>query len=527
MADIFQDTFPGTPPSFSEGEVPTPTKFTDWAALANSGMRLLDRAIGDVWGEQTQVQVDSTEYILSTWNDRPLNIANLARLIGPASALNPGRLGNRSVLIAFDGTDIPANVHEFQLPEPSLLINQTGKVFSINVDVSMSDNHLGKQLNTIDNTVFATHRSSKTECTADGHYNVDKQGRVYCYKETGTYGATSRDYYTDMLWDTYSMARMNVIPDINETTTLCTVAAAASGKQLITLPAVTKLPSYDDDGTVRTLPGSMTARLPASITTQLDSGDTIPEGFVYLWDTVNDEICTNAAGNFIVFQYASASTLYALNTTNLVSANNTTYRLITVGATITETLGELTYNFRNHAHTEDSRQGQPIDHSNLIGGKITAEEIDSVYGTDFGGFRHSVIEGHDHPQYLMRYGWDSGIDPGNQDNAMLGHLYMASVVNDYRDVDAYKTASKESYQICFGSTSSNYLYLNADGDMELSVASGNFDFAQCTFGRMPTQSTGADPSGGTPGAGTFIFDTSNKKLYIHDGSNWLETAALS
>lgn len=520
MADTFQNTFPDSI-SFTIGEQPDHTKFTGWASQTESGMRLLDRVIGDVWGEQKQSRVTGGTFPLSTWSDRPLNIANLARLIGPASALNPGRLGTKSILVTFCGSDIPADVHEFQLPEPSLIINQTAKVFSISVDVSMSDNHLGKQLNTIDPAVFATHRSSRVACTANGHYYVDRQGRVYCFQETGLYGATSRNYYTDMLWDTYSTARMNVIPDINETTTLCTVALAANSKQLITLPAITGLPSYNDDGTTRTLPGTLTcAFLPYAITDPLSSGDTIPEGFVYLWDTDTDEICTNDAGGFIVFEYATAGTLYAI-TTNLDTGSNR-YRLITVGTTITETLGELTYNFRNHEHTTDSRQGQPVDHGNLSGLLINDDEIKDAdaYNEDLGGFRHSTIGSNDHPQYLLRYGYKDNVDIPNQDNAMLGHLFMAANVASYKDEDDYKTAGA-SQKIMFGNIN-NYIYLNASGDLELAVNNGAFNFTNCLAGIMPVEPSGGPPTGYPPAVdGVFVFDIVSSVLWISLSGGWV------
>jgi len=524
MSDIFDDTFPNSV-TFTTGEQPSHAKFTGWATQTDGGMRLLDRAIGDVWGEEKQTRTGA-DFTLSTWSDRPLNIANLARLIGPASALNPNRLGTKSILVTFSGSDIPAGVHEFQLPEPSLIINQTGRVFTINIDVGMAVHHLGYQLDIIDPGVFGTHQDARDDCTSNGDYHVDTQGRVYCYQVTGTYADVLRRYYTDMLWDTYSMSRMNVIPDINETTTLCTVSAAASNKQLIVLPIITDLPGYDDDGTTRTLPGTPSARayLPYAITSTLSNGDTIPEGLVYLWDTDTGEICTNDDGDFIVFNYYQTGRLYAV-TTNLEACSDR-YRLITVGTTITETLGELVHNFRVHEHTIDSRQGQPVDHGNLSGLLMSDEEVDDAYSEDWGGFRHSNIGSNDHPQYLMRYGWDDGLDPPNQDNAMLGALFMGTYVSSYKDIDDYRSAAQDSHPIYFGSTD---VYIEqGDGDLiAAAFGGGNFNFANSTFGVMPTQATGADPAGGTPESGAFIFDTNNKKLYIYDGASWLETAALS
>jgi hypothetical protein len=465
MADKFRDTFP-IAVSFSKGEQPAETKFDGWAGQTNTGLYTVEKALGDLWGERVQSK-SSGSYLLSTWDSplRPPQIANLARLIGPASALNPHMVGrNAWGTVTFNATDIPAGVHEWQLPYPPLSIGGTAPAYTVAIDTLSASGRIVYELNAIDGTAFQTHQASRKLCVATGDFHIDTDGKVYSYTATGTYGSSSHDYLSEAPWDYYDRSTPNVIPDMHETSTLCTITDLGSNLYTVALPAITKVPGYDASGSALTPPAPLAsgAFLPAAITQQgLSVGDTIPEGFIYIWDDeAGDEDSAGAIVEGVTFTYLSTTSVRATSAITPLAEENDRYRIITCGTTITEAVANQQHALRNHSHnlpgTDDvMHQGKPIDHGSLVGNVMSDADVyesgsEGGFAIDFGGARDSDVPGNDHPQYLMRYGYEDSVDAQNQDNAMLGDLFMAAVQSDYKVTGDYTDNSVSSRKILFG-----------------------------------------------------------------------------
>ena len=98
---------------FVRGEQPSNEKFTGWAAQTDAGLEQVAKAVGDIWSEQFATNS------LFVASHRPQHIMNLARLIGPASALNPMRpvtpASRVEYNVTLDANDKTININEFNL----------------------------------------------------------------------------------------------------------------------------------------------------------------------------------------------------------------------------------------------------------------------------------------------------------------------------------------------------------------------------------------------------------------------------
>jgi len=465
---------------FTQGEQPSGAKFQGWAAQTEAGLNKISTIVGDVWSEN----FPSVNLFVHT--ERPSTIANLARLIGPASMLNPLRQGRQELTETLDASTIPAGVNEFSLVDdcgcsPPLDWSGTFPAGTLSVNSSIET-----ALGNISGSVFSSRKNSKDAVTSSGDYYVDLNGRVFTFDKTGSYSGTET-YTTKMYPDTYDGATMNVIPDFNQTTPLCN-ATSETGYFKVQLPTLTKYQHRDslgnllEPGDVGAPPNDgsgVQALVPRvlSDTTgmNLSAGDAIPEGFMYLWDDTNKEIVSGAS-----FLYDTTSSVRVTGAT--LEETNTRYRLITVGNTITEHLAWLTRRFDVHDHS-GREHGFAINHADLSKMHIDASTVSSEWSLTVSS-PPSTISGNDHPQYLSRYGWVSSLDAGQYDNAMLGHLFMAA---DYSDFTAnnYNTSAHSSKRIYFGHQYT-FIYKDASNNlifdaMNLFVNEGDTD-AKITFG---------------------------------------------
>src|SRR5688572_20053384 len=113
--------------TFVSGETPSPAKLNAITAQARRSALECEQAIGDIHGEsypytsaspttlsQAHGKHPTTGVPLSGSEERKLDIVNLARLVGPASNMNPRMInGEREIEEA-----IPVGVHEFELEYP-------------------------------------------------------------------------------------------------------------------------------------------------------------------------------------------------------------------------------------------------------------------------------------------------------------------------------------------------------------------------------------------------------------------------
>ncbi len=470
--------------SFVQGEQPDSGKFSGWANQTDAGLTRLAKGMGDLWGVEFE---DNRLY--TDWR-RPPHIMNLARLIGPASAINPMRPVAPATRIEYDVEidpgDIPDGVNEFNLRTDCDCSPPLNWSSNFPLGTPIVDDSIETVLEAITaeegDSVFVRHMDGRTLLVQAGDYYVDLNGNVFTWSATGNYsGGTPVTYQTTMVPDMYDQATLNVIPDMNQTTSdgLCDVldetkdANIPSGEYVIRTPYIVRLPRRNasnaalvpgDDGCPpATFATTERARLPYALKAadgmNLSDGDTIPDGFLGLWeegvglvlgltfklsdvaaatdpDDFNSNYCVIATGGTL--------------TPNAVSpVKGTKYRLITVGTTITELLSYLVRRVDTHGH-DDRRSGYPVSHTSLTNNHINPDIVSSKWSITVTS-PQSLIAGNHHPQYLMRYGTNPGMDPGQQDNAMLGPLVMANNVgDDFSSVDDYYGDTADSMPIMFG-----------------------------------------------------------------------------
>jgi len=484
MADKFRDAFP-VPVEFVKGEQPDNTKFTSWASQTNSGMQVLEKVVGNAWGDQVQ-SVDSGPFALSREDRRVAQISNIAGLIGPASALNPHRISDRqSITVTVSAGDIPLNVNEFTLPYPALKYNTGGAAsgdfpeHDIVVDSDTDGStHVRDFLEGIGSSVFQTYKASQILVIAAGDYTVDEFGRVYSYSRTdSTCNAASGTYVTQLFWDTYDKATMNFIPDVNETGASgrhCVVSYDTSDDTyVVDLPTnIRYFPKRGEDGLAEGIaegqnaPAEFTATLPYALTRNLTSGDIIPDGYIYLWDDTPSTLTSTEYGvtggaivEGLTYKYVDSNTVKVYGSTladvDSTTTSNSRYRIMTLGSTITETLAELRQKLDRHDHSS-FRYARPVDHSDLTSKAITDANLYSKYVKHY-KTAPSVIVGNDHPQYLLRAGYKASVDAGQDDNVMLGDLFIAAARSDHSSL-SYANTTMDSYSIYMGSTSCQLIY---------------------------------------------------------------------
>jgi len=479
MADKFRDSFP-VAVTFAKGEQPSSDKYTGWAAQTNTGLQLMEKGLGNLWGDEVQVSnMTGDPYMIARQAKRTSQVANLAALIGPASSINPLRVSDRNwVNVTLNAGDIPLYVNEFTLPVPALMYGALGNdafpAANVITCTLSGGTYIQDLLEGIGGTVFGVGQRQLTKEAVDaaGDYYIDAHGRVFTFSyTTATENTASGTYDTQLFWDSYDQATPNVMPDINETNPadlkFCTVVYdAANDQYTITLPNLRYFPGYEADGdpllidsanpSASLSPEDFQGMLPYTLTNQLTAGDIIPDGYIYLWDTEDAdqtpaELAVTGGGIVEGLTYEfNTDFSFKVSGATLETTQPDRYRVITVGTTITELLADLRWRFNGHSHST-RRSGMPISHSSIGGSGMNPQAIAAYWGIDVTA-PTSALLGNYHPQYLLRYGRASAMDPGNQDNAMLGPLMMGAGTGPYTAANSYLSTAMDSHCIYFGHT---------------------------------------------------------------------------
>lgn len=435
--------------TFVGGETPTSAKLSSITAQLRNAASQLEKAVGDVhdqswpystattarlspaWGRLTEATVVSGSATLA------LDIANIARLIGPSSSLNPEAVGgSRSVT-----ENVPAGVHEFSTKLPP---ESTSITFS-------------------DATVFGAQQTTAFGLNAAGDYMVSADGKIYTSSATHATAPGTLTYTIDPdSWfggPNYLGARFNVLPGPNQMTSGsagCTVGALnASGQRPITAPTITHA-QYNDDLTTSTLSAidanfGQQLKLPLILTENYSVGEVIPGGFILLKNWTTGEVYEGAE---YVYN-GETSVLCSADITAALAAGNT-FVLVTVGTDITTSVDDLR---RKMGHTHSRAFGEPfVDVSGISG--WTA----GPWGP-FGSFTASAIPGNYAPQYLHRYGYQVSEGAWNDRNAMRGSLVIGEKALSPGD---YVSASGlpptiDTFKVAFGHPDNAYMYLDTSG----------------------------------------------------------------
>ena len=384
--------------SYVTGESPNATKLSVTGQQVASATRKIESYIGDPRGESApyaagtdytnlvdpQPKNITTGASLANAKERTLDIVNLARLIGPASMLNPRSLENRLITEA-----VPAGVYEFALGWPvDESSTGTDPRFLTEADYADSD------IVFVDGDSILYREGLNNMLYAGFTIDVLK-GVLYTYAPT-TGGTITYPVDLEKILGgfNYLGARFNVIPDPNQlqigNTNVLNIGALTAGRHTITLPIVTRQQSNEDITSITLSEADVNyhqqLKLPAALD-DLAPGSVIPEGFLLLKNIVTNKVYTEAT------YYWNSSTEFETSGIDLTSVNPNQLVLITVGTDITTSIDDLRIKSR-HAH--DRKYGEPLVNLKDISGF-------RAYSGQWGSFyKEEDVASNFAPQYLHR-----------------------------------------------------------------------------------------------------------------------------
>lgn len=409
---------------WTDGEQLVANKLNAYSAILSRVSSELEKAVGDVWGEShpysdisdTKLTLDYGRRLddagsLPGAQDSYLDIANIARLIGPASALNPIELSN------YGPEDSPA--YETEIADEQLdTSGSERREFWLNYRPSntTSATFTGSPDPTPN---FTTQVASHDLVNATGEYCLTADGRLTVFDAIPT---------SDIVYVTYTTkpveygagpavqgSTYNVIPDPNQAATGsgCT-ATAVDDYYAISLPFAThgKINQAESNTQLDDNDASYLQQLylPVVLQENFVTGDTIPEGFIYLRNNETGKVYSDAT-----YVYNNAQSFYIKNVELDTTGKYTTF---TVGSTITENIHDIRWKLNNHTH--DGSYGEPPIHVSNIAGILENDP-------DKGQYVESQMPGNWMPQYLHRDGYDASESNINDNNAMRGHLVLGLV----------------------------------------------------------------------------------------------------
>lgn len=444
--------------SFVDGESPSPAKLNSITAQMKNAATNLEKAVGDIHNDSYPYTTSSTTSLNTKWGTkrtsnnplsnagyRFLDVANLGRITGPASSMNPRMLGGTSTITE----DIPVGVHEFALRLP---ISGTVSI----TNPSFAD------------TALRTLAPSAVGLLSSGDYYVEPNGRVWCIDATeggtATYTTNPNKYAGGM---NHSNASFNVIPDPNQIEAggngVSIGALDGQGRYPVSLPLITHQQSNIGGDSVELDENDPNYHkqltLPGVLSNNLSAGDVIPDGFLYLKDETTKKVYTDA---IYYFDSSTAILVGNLSLTDEIGAGHT-FSIITIGNDIATSIDDLRL---KTFHTHDRTFGEPyvtIDNVALINKEAGASGV----------FVRSQIPGNFAPQYLHRDGFRSLADiNANDNNAMRGDILLGLFGGG---AGTYVGNSGTTFKLRFGNnTSSNpYIFRNSSNELELHHPSNN------------------------------------------------------
>ena len=446
MADRLY-TFTSNLVSFVAGERPSADKFNAANKFFSRSLRDVSKAIGDIYnqGYPHLGEYEKETNLTSKWNPyetgrregRALDILNLARIIGPASNLNPKTLSGASNI----EETIPNGVGEYQLKYP--VLSPSGIIVGYDRVYDEGQNfELEKQFKIVKNSVIFSKKTTE---------------------ETIINYLTNSDLYHGGA--NYYGASFNVIPDPNQNEKL--IVTEIDGEYIVDLGNITNQQSGLEDLASSTLSTkdinlNKQAKLPTWMWQTEDGealfeeGMVIPEGLVYLKCLTSNEAYLSA--NYI---YLSPT---QIKVTGVSLCIEDEFQLIVVGTDITTSIDDIRNKLFLHKH--DGAFGEPrISVKDLVGKFINGE------------FGESSINDNDFPMYLHRKGYQTDSNNMNGDNSMLGPLVMARASFDPFDVNEpvlNKISNNNlSEKVIFGNQGTG-IYRNETGNLVIeNLPSGN------------------------------------------------------
>lgn len=436
--------------SFVAGERVSADKFNAMNSFYSRTFKEISRAIGSVYdaGFPNFSRVGQESYLTSKWNPhqegnregRPLDILNLARVIGPASNLNPRFLYRGAKEIE---ETIPQGVSSYTTVYPASALTGTleGLAFAGGADLELASSY---RFDSSTSTLFFSEETTQ--------------------EYTLTYETDSLSYEGG---PNYLYSEFNVIPDPNDTVAKLTITDQGSSTYLIELPIVTAQQAglnnlADTEIITPDEPNNaVQLKLPYWMTndSMMLPGEVIPENSVYLKNKTTGDTYLSAT-----YKYQSATSLSIEGSELCIDEPNAhDFCLVVVGTDITTSIDDLRTKWFKHKH--DGSFGEP---------RISVYDLSDRFKhlAPSGVYRASTLGWNYAPNYLHRDGYQAGADTTNGSNAMRGSIFMGSTT--FNGLTDTSISGDNSYSIFFGDTNRfvssvlGKLYLsNGVGDTEI------------------------------------------------------------
>ncbi len=461
------------------GEQPTHTKLTQSITQLKTSIERMNKAIGDLYSEQTHTGSSGSydiDYLPSVG-------PNLSRFIGSVGWLNPRRFSRtlQTLTVTFGGhgniDSVPPNIktfdhynrREFKLPFPPIYFTSDEGAENVTFlkSTGLASWAIGSPsavYTDVSLTKLANRKTYLSAVNSAGEYHVGSDGVITTFDpiddpNPGKPEGFTVTYEFHMIPDRYDGASQNVIPDFSQTTNLCNVTLVSGSIYQVVLPTFDSRRAWSDltdwdptrpETTTFDAPRSGDGLdpqdgnqllLPFALRNNLSNGDIIPDGYIYLWNETTNEIITGVTFNYV--------NTYTVNCTGVaLTVGTATYRVIVPGTTIGQTISYLAESYQVHDHSglysniEGVWQGERIHHYDLLNSTDEGSENMSGFVVSEAGPTRNP-----HPQYLHRYGYQFGADAitdaGNVGNAMLGDLVLT-------DTTGVESLNPDSYRIYFG-----------------------------------------------------------------------------
>ena len=437
-------------PSFVDGEQPSAHKFSSIGSQVLYSNYIIEKSIGDIWGESypystisngrlSQPLLQGSGFqVVGGESGRRLDIASLARLIGPAGNLNPLEIGftaSGGFVEKVITEEVPAGVNQFTLK------------------------YSGGAHTFTDGNVFANEISSPNSISSAGDYQIINQV-VSCFSTTSSTSNTVSYVVAPAKlgnMSSYFGSSFNTIPDRNQMLNpnadkLTITGPDSNGRYLVNLPRVIDQqfseanPLQTNLDTALDINSGLDIVLPVAITYICGgdyvgpndgiAGTVIPEGMLYLRNNATEELYTGA-----VYYY---NTRNSFHVSGVLLDLSQEYSAITVGTNITSSIMDMRDKLKNHSH--DGTLGE---------GRIRVQDlVDNLEKAgESGVFVPSKVESNHFPQYLHRDGSRGSDNGANDDNAMRGDL----VIGLLNGSPGNYTGSGTTYNLRLGGGSSTCL----------------------------------------------------------------------
>ena len=424
---------------FDSGERLTADKLNALVEILDENLSHISGAIGDIYDENYNAAHRSEggkQFASNTAVDgakkRRFDIANLARLIGPASNLNPQAVNATSIT-----ETIPSGTLEYTLKHP------------INSQPSIG-----------------AYTYTNSDFTSNSQYQIIDDRKILFSKplneeETVTYTTTPE---LKGGGPNYQSARFNVYPDPNQVNEKLSIQYAApvgdesSPTYTITLPTIAHQQISLADGTTsdldnRDINHGQQLLLPEWIC-DLDDNTVLPSYSLYLKNYDTNESYVDATYTKVDNQTILVANL---NIGDQDCVEGFDLRIVTVGTDITTSIDDLRNKMYLHSH--DGSFGEPPVHIKTLAGIFEGDPPSGVYGP-------AVENWNPLPNYLHRDGWRTTNGGVNGDNAMRGSLLMGLESFNPISSKSISSTSGSSHSIMFGGSNTKIHRDNSDLSLE-------------------------------------------------------------